>query len=83
MVAWEYLTVKLYDYGSPEGEEKNPKDFWVTPDGLLALMDRLGAQGWEAVTRAGVDVIMKRPMPERSAPQHAVVAVEAEPSSVR
>lgn len=52
--------IKVWEFGSPQGEEKRPKDWWVSIEGLVPLMDRLGAQGWEAFGISGTDVMMKR-----------------------
>lgn len=62
MVHWEYMTIKLNEFVGPEGEEKRAKDYWVSPDGLLPMLDRFGAQGWEGFAFMGTDVIMKRPI---------------------
>ena len=60
MKRWEYLAVKLYEFGSEEAEEKRHNDYWVSDYGLLPLLNKLGEEGWEAVCQVGRDVILKR-----------------------
>ena len=60
MVRWEYLSVKMYEFGSEEAEEKRHNDIWVSEYGLLPLLNKLGEDGWEAVCQVGRDVLLKR-----------------------
>jgi hypothetical protein len=83
MVRWEYATVKLYDYGSPEGETKRPKDIWVSPDGLLPILDKLGADGWEAFAIYNTDVLLKRPAEVGATASKSAVAAVPETAGKR
>ena len=74
MRRWEYLSVKLHEFGSEEGELKRPNEYWVSEYGLLALIQRLGEEGWEAACPIGRDMIMKRPYPD--IPKDGRAAVE-------
>ena len=73
MSRWEYLSVKLHEFGSEEGELKRHNEYWVSEYGLLALIQRLGEDGWEATCQIGRDVIMKRPLAELSKDGRAAV----------
>jgi hypothetical protein len=75
MRRWEYLTVKVYDFGSEEAELKRHNDYWVSESGFLPLISRLGTEGWEAVCQSGRDLVMKRPADDSK--EHAVVDMEA------
>ena len=72
MTRWEYLAVKMYEFGSEEAEEKRHNDYWVSDYGLLPLLNKLGEEGWEAVCQVGRDVIMKRQY--SGAPRDQVIA---------
>ncbi len=76
MARWEYLAIKVYEFGSEEAEEKRPNEYWVSDYGLLPLLKKLGEHGWEAVCQVGRDVIMKRPG-QSSSSDTAVVDVDA------
>jgi hypothetical protein len=60
MRRWEYLIVKLHEFGSEEGEKKRHNEYWVSEYGMLSLLTRLGDEGWEAVCQIGRDLVMKR-----------------------
>jgi hypothetical protein len=72
MRRWEYLVVKLHEFGSEEGEKKRHNEYWVSEYGMLLLLTRLGNEGWEAVCQIGRDLVMKRPA-EGAVPESAVV----------
>lgn len=74
MTKWEYLTLKVYEFGSDEGEEKRINDWWVSEAGVLPLLNKLGEDGWEAITQVGRDLIMRRSY-EGEPPARAVVEV--------
>jgi hypothetical protein len=72
MRRWEYLIIKLHDFGSEEGELKRPNEYWVSEYGMLSLLTRLGESGWEATCNIGRDLVLKRSTGEAIA-SHAVV----------
>jgi hypothetical protein len=57
---WEYLSVKLHEFGAEEAELKRHNEYWVSEYGLLPLMNSLGEDGWEAICQVGRDLIMRR-----------------------
>lgn len=61
MERWEYLSIKLYEFGSDEAELKRPNEYWVSDYGLLTLLRQLGQEGWEVTCQVGKDLICKRP----------------------
>ncbi len=61
MKRWEYMAVKLYEFGSDEAELKRPSEYWVSDYGLLPLLHQLGEEGWELTCAVGRDVLLKRP----------------------
>jgi len=76
MRRWEYLIIKLHEFGSEEGEKKRHNEYWVSEYGMLLLLTKLGEQGWEAVCQIGRDLVMKRPS-EGAVPDAAVVEMGA------
>ena len=69
---WEYLTVKMHEFGLEDAEEKAHNEYWVSEYGLLTLLNSLGEDGWAVVCQVGRDVVMQRiyegePRPSRSA----------------
>jgi len=62
MKPWEYMAVKLYEFGSDEAELKRPNEYWVSDYGMLPLLRQLGEDGWEVACAVGKDVILKRQM---------------------
>ena len=60
MRPWEYMAVKLYEFGSEEAEMKRPNEYWVSDYGVLPLLQELGDQGWEVACSVGKDLILKR-----------------------
>ena len=74
MTRWEYLTVKMHEFGSDEAELKGHNEYWVSEYGLLKVMHKLGGEGWETVCTFGRDLIFKRPIMEGA--KSAVVEVD-------
>jgi hypothetical protein len=74
MRRWEYLIIKLHEFGSEEGELKRPNEYWVSEYGMLQLLTKLGESGWEAACNIGRDLVLKRAAGEGLA---AVAVVEA------
>ena len=72
MTRWDYLSIKLYEFGSDEAELKRPNEYWVSDYGLLALLRQLGTEGWEVCCQVGKDLIGKRPA-SSDIPDRAVV----------
>ena len=77
MTRWEYLSVKMYEFGSEEAEEKRHNDIWVSEYGLLPLVNKLGEEGWEAVCQVGRDLLLKRPFEGSAAEGRAAVEMDA------
>lgn len=76
MRRWEYTSVKLHEFGSEEGELKRHNEYWVSEYGLLALLQKLGEDGWEASCQIGRDVILKRPFPDMAQDGRAAVEID-------
>ena len=76
MRRWEYLIIKLHEFGSEDGEKKRHNEYWVSEYGMLPLLTKLGEQGWEAVCQIGRDLVMKRPT-EAAVPDAAIVEMGA------
>lgn len=57
---WEYLSVKMHEFGSEDAELKRHNEYWVSEYGLLPLLNSLGEDGWEAVCQVGRDLIFRR-----------------------
>ena len=79
---WEYLTVKLHEFGSEDAEEKRQNEYWVSEYGLLTLLNTLGEDGWAVVCQVGRDVVMQRlydgaPRASRSAQEASALAKRA------
>lgn len=75
MQRWEYLSVKLHDFGDDSGEMKRPGEYWVSEYGMLDLVQRLGSEGWEVVCNVGTTLMFKRPL--EGASKKAVVGMQA------
>ena len=60
MKPWEYMAIKLYEFGSDEAELKRPNEYWVSDYGMLPLLRQLGDEGWEVACAVGKDLILKR-----------------------
>jgi hypothetical protein len=76
MTRWEYLTVKLHEFGGEEAELKRHNEYWVSEYGMLDIMHKLGEEGWEAVCTIGRDLVFKRPILDTSS-KSAVVDIRS------
>ena len=77
MTRWEYLTVKLHEFGGEEAELKRHNEYWVSEYGMLAIMQKLGEEGWEAICTIGRDLVFKRPLTETLTPKAAVIDIHS------